>query len=140
MKDMMCFTMLLMPTIALGGPRTFAYNRAHTLFWVVRSAQLSRLRDDRIRTAAGPAGVSAPPPCFRCRGAPQPGDRQPLTTRMARLTRDAGQRLAEAAGKDVSGAAVWWRLATHHAPTQLRLAWDIYARMPKVSPTKLRLL
>jgi len=136
----MCFTMLLMPTIALGGPRSFAYNRAHTLFWVVRSAQLSRLRDDRVRADAEPAGASPPPPCFHCRGAPLPNDRQPLTTRMARLTRAAGERLASAAGEDVSGAAVWWRLATQHAPAQLRVAWDIYERMPKASPSKLRLL
>jgi len=31
---MMCFTMLVMPTIALGSPETFQYHRAHTLFWV----------------------------------------------------------------------------------------------------------
>jgi hypothetical protein len=138
---MMCFTMLLMPTIALGGPRSFAYNRAHTLFWVVRSAQLSRLRDDRTRSNAlpGDAQRTLPPPCFHCREAPQPYDRQPLTTRMARLTRAAGERLAAAAGEDVSGAGVWWRLATREAPAHLGLAWDLYKRMPKVSSTKLRL-
>ena len=43
-SDMMCFTMLLMPTIALGRPDDFQYNRAHTLFWVVRSTQLSRMQ------------------------------------------------------------------------------------------------
>ena len=37
--DMMCFTMLAMPTIALGSPEAFQYNRAHSLFWVAQPAQ-----------------------------------------------------------------------------------------------------
>ena len=37
--DMMCFTMLAMPSIALGSPEAFQYRRAHSLFWVVRSTQ-----------------------------------------------------------------------------------------------------
>ena len=36
--DMMCFTMLAMPTIALGSPEAFQYNRAHSLFWVAQPA------------------------------------------------------------------------------------------------------
>ena len=30
--DMLCFAMLLMPSIALGPPELFQYRRAHTLF------------------------------------------------------------------------------------------------------------
>ena len=37
--DMMCFTMLAMPSIALSSPEAFQYRRAHSLFWVVRSTQ-----------------------------------------------------------------------------------------------------
>jgi len=37
--DMMCFTMLAMPSIALGSPEAFQYRRAHSIFWVVRSTQ-----------------------------------------------------------------------------------------------------
>lgn len=140
MKDMMCFTMLLTPTIALDGPATFAYNRAHTLLWVVRSAQLTRLRDERARATAPQQDQSAPAPCFRCRGAPLPHDRQPLTTRMAKLTRASGEQLAAAAGDDVSGNMVWWQLATQVAPRELARAWQLYVRMPKASPTKFRLL
>ena len=37
--DMMCFTMLAMPSIALSSPEAFQYRRAHSLFWVVRATQ-----------------------------------------------------------------------------------------------------
>jgi len=136
MKDMMCFSMLLTPAVALDGPQTFGYNRAHTLFWVVRSAQLTRLKEERARANSVPSEA----PCFHCRGAPLPHDRQPLTTQMARLTRAEGEALARAAGEDVGGGALWWRLALEVAPEQLRRAWSLYTMMPKSSPTKLRLL
>ena len=40
---MMCFTMLAMPTIALGSPEAFQYNRAHSLFWAPQHAQSAAL-------------------------------------------------------------------------------------------------
>ena len=40
---MMCFTMLAMPTIALGSPDAFQYNRAHSLFWAPQHAQSAPL-------------------------------------------------------------------------------------------------
>jgi hypothetical protein len=130
-KDMMCFTMLAMPTIALGSPEAFQYHRAHSLFWVVRSTQLTRLARD----------PDAPLDCFRCRQLEPATDRQPLTSRTAKLTRASGEALARKAGFDVSeGSGVWWRLATEVLPQQVRSAARLYERMPKASPTKLRLL
>ena len=42
---------------------------------------------------------------------------------------------------DVSeGSGVWWRLTTEVLPQQVRSAARLYERMPKASPTKLRLL
>jgi len=131
--DMMCFTMLLTPTIALGSPETFWYDRTHSLFWVVRSAQLTAMRraleqqpSDEVR-------------CFHCRQLNPPSDRQPLTSRTARVTRALGERLATASGDDVSeGSGVWWRLATQVVPEQLRRWPRIYQRMPKESPFKLK--
>ena len=129
--DMMCFTMLVMPTISLGPPAAFQYRRAHTLFWVVRSTQLTRM-------ARAP---DAPLACFQCRQLQPAGDRQPLTSRTARLTRASGEALARGAGSDVSeGSGVWWRLATQVLPQQIRSAARLYERMPKVSPTKLKLI
>ena len=77
----------------------------------------------------------------RCRQLEPAHDRQPLTSRTARLTRASGEALARAAGSDVSeGSGVWWRLATEVLPAQLRSAARIYERMPKESPTKLKLM
>ena len=98
-QDMLCFTMLCMPTIALGEPRLFQYHRAHTLFWVARSTQLTRL-------ANGPLPHEADQiPCFRCRQLEPQNDRQPLTSRTAKRTRQAGERLARRAGGGVVAAA-----------------------------------
>ena len=150
--DMMCFTMLVMPSIALGDAAHFQYRRAHTLFWVVRSTQLTRSlsSERRVERAAAfgvspaemrkPAGEQSAP-CFHCRQLDPPGDRQPLTSRTALLTRRAGERLAAAHGEDVAeGSGVWRRLAVRDLPRQLASLARIYVRMPKVSPTKLRLL
>lgn len=127
--SMMSFTMLAMPSIALGPPAAFQYSRAHTLLWVVRSTQLSRAR------ATHPRGGR-----FRCRPLPPLSDRQPITTRTARLTRAAGERLAAEAGEDVRSAAVWWRLLVDVLPSQLGAAARVYGLMPKEGLTKLRLL
>lgn len=135
--DMLCFSMLLAPTISLGDAEAFGYLRAHSLFWVVRSTQLSRLAN---RRAAAACGRPAEAPCFRCRTLEPAHDRQPITSRTALLTGASGERLAAAAGEDVSGGAVWWRLALQVAPQQLRRMWHLWRLMPKSSPTKLRLL
>ena len=79
----MAFTMLVTPSIALGDPAHFQYRRAHTLFWVARSTQLTRL-------ARGPLHRPEDIPCFRCKQLEPSDDRQPLTSRTARLTRAAG--------------------------------------------------
>ena len=98
---------------------------------VVRSTQLTRMARD----------PDTPLACFRCRQLEPADDRQPLTSRTARLTRASGEALARGAGSDVSeGSGVWWRLATEVLPAQLRSAARLYERMPKESPTKLKLL
>ena len=127
-------SMLLAPTIALGGPSTFAYHRAHSLFWVVRSTQLSRLRHATSYHATGSA------PCFRCRQLEPLTDRQPLTSRTAVLTRAAGEQLAAAAGEDVAGEGVWRRLWLELVPQQAQQIGRLYRLMPKDGPGKLRLL
>ena len=132
-QDMLCFTMLCMPTIALGEPRLFQYHRAHTLFWVARSTQLTRL-------ANGPLPHEPDQiPCFRCRQLEPQNDRQPLTSRTAKRTRQAGERLARRAGEEVDGPEVWWRLL-REAPLQLAAARRLYELMPKEAAGKLRLL
>ena len=151
-RDMLCFTMLLTPTIALGSSTLFQYHRAHTLFWVVRSTQLTRL-DEATALATGAPG--APPsdqiPCFHCRQLSPETDRQPLTSRTAVETRASGERLARGYGADVSpGSGVWWRLATEVVPEQARSLAAIFGDMPKARgrsaaaddapPWKLRLL
>mmetsp|Transcript_33700 Transcript_33700/g.88606 ORF Transcript_33700/g.88606 Transcript_33700/m.88606 type:complete len:492 (+) Transcript_33700:24-1499(+) len=138
-SDMMCFTMLATPSIALRPPEEFCFNRAHSLFWVVRSAQLTRLQQ---RREPSPSSASrGEVPCFRCRQLEPSNDRQPLTSRTAELTRRAGERLAEAAREDVSdGSGVWRRLVFEVAPLQLSNLVRLYRLMPKTSPTKLRLL
>lgn len=144
-EDMLCFTMLLTPSIALGPPGEFQYRRAHTLLWVVRSAQLTTMARAAARAAAEPAG-GAPPtpeqlPCFRCRQLEPPEDRQPLTSRTAVLTRASGEALARASGDDVSeGSGVWKRLATEVVPQQVGNLVRIWRRMPKDGPFKLTLL
>ena len=130
--------MLLAPTIALGLPSTFQYNRAHSLFWVVRATQLTRLRREAERASRPPGDAQVA--CFHCRQLEPVHDRQPITSRTAALTRASGERLARTWGADVSGAAVWWRLAAEVLPQQVASFVRIYRRMPKVSPTKLRLL
>ena len=138
-SDMMCFTMLLMPTIALGRPADFQYHRAHTLFWVVRSTQLSRMRRAEQLAASGEGEGELP--VFHCRQLVPLNDRQPLTTRTARLTRASGEALARKHGGDVSeGSGVWWRLGREVLPAQLRNLASLYSRMPKSGPAKLRLL
>jgi len=141
-SDMMCFTLLLMPTIALGRPDDFQYNRAHTLFWVVRSTQLSRMR--RAEQLAGAAADGEPEgeiPVFHCKQLEPTSDRQPLTTRTARLTRASGEALARKHGQDVSeGSGVWWRLGTEVLPKQLGALASLYSQMPKSGPLKLRLI
>ena len=146
---MMCFAMLLAPTISLGSPTTFQYLRAHSLFWVVRSTQLTRMRRDAERAAAAAAGGGQQPQpeaseqvrCFHCRQLEPMDDRQPLTSRTAVRTRASGERLARARGEDVSeGSGVWWRLFTQVVPQQARSLVRVYRAMPKASPTKLRLL
>jgi hypothetical protein len=98
---------------------------------VVRSTQLTRMARD----------PDTPLACFRCRQLEPADDRQPLTSRTARLTRASGEALARGAASDVSeGSGVWWRLATEVLPAQLRSAARLYERMPKESPTKLKLL
>jgi hypothetical protein len=137
--DMMCFSMLVAPRIALGAPADFGYQRAHSLFWVVRSNQLSRLQ--RADADAGPDTERAKElPCFRCRPLEPLSDRQPLTTRTAVRTRASGEHLAASVDEDVSDATIWWRLLLEIAPKQLGSLARLYARMPKSSPTKLRLL
>lgn len=139
-SDMMCFTMLATPSIALRPPSDFCYNRAHSLFWVVRSAQLTRLRERR-RQREQPSPTLLEPRCFHCRQLEPANDRQPLTSRTAVLTRAEGERLALSYGKDVSdGSGVWWKLALAVAPTQLANLARLYWLMPKSSPTKLELL
>ena len=143
--DMMCFSMLLAPTISLGSPTTFQYLRAHSLFWVVRSTQLTRMRRDAERAAAAAGGeqpeASEQVRCFRCRQLEPMDDRQPLTSRTAVRTRASGEALARARGEDVSeGSGVWWRLFTQVVPQQARSLVSVYRAMPKASPTKLRLL
>ena len=92
-------------------------------------------------TATVTLTVTPTPTLTRCRQLEPAHDRQPLTSRTARLTRASGEGLARAAGSDVSeGSGVWWRLATEVLPAQLRSAARIYERMPKESPTKLKLL
>jgi len=139
--DMLCFAMLVAPTIALGpaAPATFGYNRAHSLFWVVRATQLSRMRAEAALAAAG-AGRPEQTPCFRCKQLEPLDDRQPITSRTAVLTRAAGERLAAERGADVSGADVWWRLATEVLPRRARDASLLYQLMPRSSPLKLKLL
>lgn len=142
---MLCFAMLLTPAVALGGPRTFGQRRAHTLFWTVRSAQLSRLDERLARRAGGDAhaqGRAAQPqaPRFHCRQLEPSDDRQPLTTRAAKRTRADGEALAASVGEDVGGAEAWRRLALDVAPRQLLQIARLYSQMPKESPTKLRLL
>ena len=126
--DMLAFAMLLTPTISLGGPETFGYDRAHSLFWVVRSAQLSRAER---RTHAARR--------WRIRQLPPAHDRQPLTTRGAKLTRAAGELLAASVGEDVARGSAWARVG-RLLPAQLARAARVYAMMPKASPAKLRLL
>lgn len=150
--DMMAFSMLCMPSIALGSPADFQYHRAHTLFWVVRSTQLTRRlsAEERVSRATAfgvaPAELRKPAqlqevPCFHCRQLEPLGDRQPLTSRTAALTRASGEKLAARNGADVSsGSGVWRQLATQVLPQQLASLARIYRRMPKRSPTKLDLL
>ena len=131
--DMMAFTMLVTPSIALGDPAHFQYRRAHTLFWVARSTQLTRL-------ARGPLPHRPEDiPCFRCKQLEPSDDRQPLTSRTARLTRAAGERLAASVGEDVSAQDVWRRLLAG-VPEQLRTLARLYHLMPKEGVAKLRLL
>ena len=123
----------LAPSIALGDPAHFQYRRAHSLFWVARSTQLTRL-------ARGPLPHEPDDiPCFRCKQLEPLDDRQPLTSRTARLTRAAGERLAASVGEDVSGREVWWRLLAD-VPAQLRTLARLYQLMPKEGVAKLRLL
>lgn len=129
--DMMCFAMLLAPALSLGGPSGFGYRRAHTLFWVVRSAQLKRLHSRRA--AAGQ------PPRFHCRQLDPPHDRQPLTSRAAVRTRADGEALAASVGENVSGAGVWLRLLLEILPEHIGNLAHAYERLPKESPGKLRL-
>ena len=131
--DMMAFTMLVAPTIALGDPRDFQYNRAHTLFWVARATQLTRLENGPLPHE--PDAI----PCFRCRQLEPIDDRQPLTSRTAKRTRAAGERLAARSGSDVSGSGVWWALLAD-VPAQLSSLVRLYRLMPKDGPAKLRLL
>lgn len=137
--DMLCFAMLVTPTIALGEPATFGYNRAHSLFWVVRATQLSRMRTEVALAAAG-RGRPEQTPCFRCKQLEPLDDRQPITSRTAVFTRAAGERLAAASGADVSGPGVWWQLATDVLPRRARDASLLYQLMPRSSPLKLKLL
>ena len=109
------------------------YRRAHTLFWVARSTQISRITNGPLPHA--PDAI----PCFRCRQLPPVTDRQPLTTRTARMTRAAGERLASSYGADVGGTSVWWRLL-QQVPQQMGSLRRIYQLMPKQSATKLKLL
>ena len=132
-KDMMAFTMLVTPSIALGAPGVFQYNRAHTLFWVARATQLTRLANGPLPHE--PDDI----PCFRCRQLKPAEDRQPLTSRTAQQTRRAGERLARRAGFDVSCGDVWQRLAAD-VPAQLARLVRLYRLMPKQGPGKLRLL
>ena len=139
--DMMCFTMLLMPTIALGSPERFQYNRAHTLFWVVRSTQLTRMKRAAEQQQQQQQQQAVELPVFHCRQLEPMDDRQPLTSRTAKLTRASGEALARKHGDDVAeGSAVWWRLAVEVLPKQLRSMASLYGRMPKSGPFKLRLL
>lgn len=150
--DMMCFTMLAMPSLALGPPEQFQYRRAHTLFWVVRSTQITRRMCGAERVARAAAfGVPAseferPPaeqqvPCFHCRQLEPRSDRQPLTSRTAKLTRAEGEVLARACGGDVGeGSGVWRRLALEVVPEQITSLTRVYSRMPKRGLAKLRLL
>ena len=131
---MLCFAMLVAPRIALGPPSAFAYLRAHSLFWVVRSNQIARLE------RGGAAAADGELPCFRCRQLEPLDDRQPLTSRTAVRTRAAGEALLDAAGDDDLAARGVGRLLLDAAPRQLASIARLYARAPKVSPTKLRLL
>ena len=80
-------------------------------------------------------------PCFRCRQLEPMNDRQPLTSRTAKLTRAEGERLARACGEDVGeSSGVWRRLATEVVPRGLASLARVYGRMPKLSLTKIRLL
>ena len=133
-SDMLCFAMLVAPRIALGPPSAFAYLRAHSLFWVVRSNQIARLE------RGGAAAADGELPCFRCRQLEPLDDRQPLTSRTAVRTRAAGEALLDAAGDDDLAARGVGRLLLDAAPRQLASIARLYARAPKASPTKLRLL
>lgn len=150
--DMMCFSMLATPAIALAKPEVFQYNRAHSLFWVVRSNQLTRMLSTTERAERAAAfGVTADlfekpvaqkqVPCFHCRQLEPANDRQPLTSRTAVLTRESGEALAKKAGLDVSESSdVWRQLATQVVPQQIWSALQLYRKMPKSSATKLKLL
>jgi len=150
--DMMCFSMLAAPAIALAKPEVFQYNRAHSLFWVVRSNQLTRMLSTTERAERAAAfGVTADAfeqpvaqeqvPCFHCRQLEPASDRQPLTSRTAVLTRESGEALAKKAGLDVSESSdVWRQLATEVVPQQIWSALQLYRKMPKASATKLKLL
>ena len=136
--DMLCFAMLLMPSIASGPPARFQYNRAHTLFWVVRATQLTVREEMAAVTARGDAdeATNSRPSWIRADGA-TPANRQPLTTRMAVLTGAQGERLAAASGEDVTGAHVWRRLILEVLPQQLANLVRLYRIMPKASAGKL---
>jgi len=133
--DMMCFAMLLTPSIACGSPSLFQYNRAHSLFWVVRATQLTKRQH-----YASTAETRQPAQWIRADGA-TPQDRQPLTTRMSKLTGAQGEQLAARAGVDISGSRVWYRFVVEILPTQLASFLQVYRAMPKGSSFgKLRLL
>ena len=75
-----------------------------------------------------------------CRQLEPLDDRQPLTSRTAVRTRAAGEALLDAAGDDDLAARGVGRLLLDAAPRQLASIARLYARAPKASPTKLRLL
>ena len=131
--DMMCFAMLLTPSIATASPRLFQYNRAHTLFWVVRATQLTV----RQQTAAEVGGERQPPDSWIRADGATPENRQPLTTRMAVLTGRQGECLAAASGEDVSDSLAWWRFALEIVPQQIWNLARLYRMMPKSSAGKL---
>ena len=95
-------------------------------------------RAEQLATTGEPEGEI---PVFHCKQLEPATDRQPLTSRTAKLTRANGEALARKHGQDVSeGSGVWWRLGSEVLPKQLTALASLYSQMPKSGPLKLKLI